>query len=80
MAKKTIYETTITVKVLHEDAFDYENLEDVHHAITDGDCSGSFETTGHVVLIGKEAVKAVEAQGSDPEFFMMDENGNEIEG
>jgi hypothetical protein len=30
-------------------------------------------------LIGKEAAEAVISQGSDPEFFQMDEEGDEID-
>lgn len=45
MIKKSLIETTITVKILSEEPFDYNNLSDVHYAITEGDCSGVYETT-----------------------------------
>ena len=36
--------TVIRVTVLSEGPFEYENLNDVYHAITTGDCSGEVKT------------------------------------
>lgn len=78
MIKKSLIETTITVKILSEEPFDYNNLSDVHYAITEGDCSGVYETTQTITYMGKAAANKVKEQNSDPEFFQMDEEGSEL--
>jgi hypothetical protein len=74
---KTIYKTTITVTVLSDSPYDLIDLETLDHDITEGDCSGDFKTTNVEELTGKDAVEAIESQNSDPEFFGIDEEGNE---
>lgn len=54
------------------------SLAQIAAAITEGDCSGAIEHTV-VELSAPEAARALLAQGSDPEFFMLDEDGAEIE-
>lgn len=77
--KKIIYKTTIVVTVLSDEPFEgYDSLSDIGYVITEGDCSGDFKTTNVEELTGKEAVEAIESQSSDPEFFGLDEEGNEI--
>lgn len=78
MSKRAFYKTTVTVEVLHEEPLNFDTLEDLHYAITDGDCSGKFEVTGFVAMDGKSMAKALQKQGSDPEFFQLDEEGNDI--
>lgn len=78
MAKKSLIETVIEVRVLSEEPFDYNDLENVHHAITEGDCSGTYSTKSSKAISGKLAADKVKEQGSDPEFFNMDEEGNEL--
>jgi len=80
--KKVIYKSIIQVEILHEDAFNLSNysLEEIASEITDGGWSGVLSTTvANVALKGIRAVRAIEAQGSDPEFFGMDEKGNDID-
>lgn len=79
MSKRTFYKTTVTVEVLHEEPLDFDNLEDLHYMITDGECSGKFEVTDFVAMNGKNMAKALQEQGSDPEFFQLDKKGNDIE-
>ena len=67
--------TVIQVTVLSEGPFEYENLNDVYNAITEGDCSGEVKTVEACYLNGKQAAEALIAQGSDPEFFKLDKNG-----
>lgn len=55
-------------------------LSDIGYQIDEGDWSGSIKTvTFAKPITGKRAANAVKAQGSDPEFFQMDDKGNEIE-
>lgn len=80
MAKKTLYKTVFTVEVLSEEPLpDGMTLTSIDEEITEGHSSGAFKETKSVTISGKEAVEAVKAQGSDPSFFQMDEEGNEIE-
>lgn len=60
------------------EAIDRMSLEQIGHCIMDGDCSGVTEVLSDEKLTGKEAADALIEQGSDPEFFMIDEDGKEI--
>lgn len=77
-SKRKFYRTTITVTVLSEEPYQYENLVQVHNDITDGDCSGKHSITGSVKLTAKQAAKAMREQGSDPDFFQLTEDGEDI--
>ena len=81
--KKTIYRHLLTVEVLSEEPLDPSmswSLRDIACEIYDGSFSGATTwTTVNEPLTGKVAVKTILAQGSDPEFFRMDNDGNEIE-
>ena len=83
MAKeKTIFKTTFKVEVLHEekDALQHLSLEGIISEARDGDFSMGYDIIElGIPLTGKAAVEAVEAQGTDTDFFQMDEEGNEIE-
>lgn len=73
------FKTTIIIEILSEQKFNNTNLEDINYAITQGDCSGKVEITGYQELTSKEAAAALLAQGSDPEFFGLDENGKSLD-
>ena len=81
MAKKKIYRSVITVEVLSETPVDdsfLTNLSSVNYEISSGDCSGQVKVQSmNQELKGQEAVDAVLRQGSSPDFFMMDEEGND---
>jgi len=77
--QKKLYKTIIQVEVLSEEKLDVNNLSDLHYAITEGSCSGIWNAKKPTILKGKDAVKATKAQGSDPEFFFMDNEGNSME-
>jgi len=77
-SKRKFYRTTITVTVLSEEPFDYDNLEGVHYAITEGECSGHYETTKSETLTAKQVAEALQAEGSDPEFFQLTDEGEDI--
>jgi hypothetical protein len=73
------YKTTIQFEVLSEDPFDYEGPFQLAHAITEGDCSGTSKVISSKRLTGKQMAAELLAQGSDSEFFRLDEEGNKIE-
>lgn len=80
--KKTIYRHVLTVEILSEEPLNENGswpLEEIASAITDGDWSGATTWTKvNEPVEGKDAVKAVIGQGSDPEFFQMDKEGNDL--
>lgn len=56
------------------------SLADIHYMTMEGDCSGRFlDSPVDMEISPKEAAKILMEQGSDPEFFGIDEEGNEIE-
>jgi hypothetical protein len=77
MAKK-FYRTVIEVEVLSEELDDFNTLEDVHYAITQGHCSGEWDVKSQGEVTPKRMAKLLLAQGSDPEFFGLDEKGKSI--
>ena len=82
MAKKKIYRSIITVEILSDspvdDAF-LTDLSSVDYETTSGGCSGQVQVKSmNEELTGHEAVKAVQNQGSSPDFFMMDEEGEDV--
>lgn len=80
MTKRKFYKTVIQVKVLSEQPYEYENLSQVASDISDGDCSGEIENTiTNEKLNGKQAATVLQEQGSDPEFFRLDKDGNDLE-
>lgn len=80
MAKKKIYRTVIQVEVLSEDPIEHSmSLSEIQRECDEGDYSGSWDTViSNEPISGKEAANKLIEQGSDPEFFQMDEEGNEI--
>lgn len=77
--KKVLYKTIYTVEVISQEP-QILDLEEIHNEITFGESSGVCNVTnGPLKIKGKKAVKEVKAQGSDTEFFGMDEEGNKIE-
>ena len=77
---KKFYRTTYRVVVLSEEQpLTTTALEDVNYEITYGHCSGVVEITEAEELTAAEAARELEAQGSDPEFFGLDAEGNEVE-
>ncbi len=81
MTKRKFYKTVISIEVLSEDEFVSDNmsLQDIAYAVTEGDCSGRWETKSVKILNGKQAAKALLKQGTDPEFFWLTKDGEEID-
>lgn len=79
--KKTIYKTVIQVEFLSEYPIDSNSdMSALIYEAEEGDLS--MRTTDKVSnkpIKGKSAVKALKDHGTDLEFFMIDENGNELE-
>ena len=76
---KKFYKTTFNVVVLSEEPIPWMPLSELHHVITDGDCCGNLIRVAEEELDGKQTVAALIEQGSGPEFFRLDDDGEEIE-
>jgi hypothetical protein len=79
--KPKFFKTVIQVTILSEDEPIGADL-DLHQIcdeITYGDCSGISKVISTEKLCGKRAAKLLIEQGSDPEFFNLDKNGNKLE-
>jgi len=78
---KKIYKTIIRYEVLSEEPFGSKSLSDIEYETNEGSMSGRFldNEVHDVILSGKEAVVAIVNQGSDPEFFDLDSDGNDID-
>jgi len=80
MTKRKFFKATFKVEVLSEEPLTgSESLADLSYMTIEGDCSGAHELIKQDTLNGKQAAKALQAQGSDPEFFQIDENGNDVD-
>lgn len=79
MGKRTFYRTVITVEVLsEEDVVGGMCLADIAHEIVYGDLSGRYRVTRTESVDGPTMARLLSEQGSDPEFFGLDEDGNNI--
>lgn len=78
--KKMIYKTVISYTILSEEPYTNMSLSEIEDECSNGRfIGGEFkETILNQELIGKNAVEKITALGSDPEFFMMDCEGNDI--
>jgi len=73
---KKIYRTIIQVEILSEEPYEPNSLDQIQYDIDEGDCSGSINAkVSNEEVSGEDAVKLIESQGSDPEFFGMDSDG-----
>lgn len=79
MTTRKFYRTELKVVVLSEEPVNFEDLYGVHLAITDGSCSGNWNVAKVSELDGKQAVRALRAQGSDPEFFQLTDKGEDLD-
>jgi len=80
MAKKRIYKTVISYTILSEEPYTDMSLSEIEDECSTGRCiGGKLKTTIlNLEVVGKKAVEQINELGSDPEFFMMDCEGNDI--
>ena len=80
-SKREFYRTVIQVEILSEEPLNREmDLYEIANEITDGHSSGRVKTTvDNQVRSGKQMAKLLLEQGSDPEFFRLNEDGTDIE-
>lgn len=73
------YKTVIKTTVLSDEPFQWDDLSQIHQSITDGECVGSTEEVSQEEITPKECSKLCLELSSDPEFFNLDEEGNELD-
>ncbi len=75
------FETVFEIRVLSDNGpLDGSlDLSAIAYAITDGDCVGQFSETDRRELTGAEAAQRLLDFGSEPEFFSLDDEGNNAE-
>lgn len=71
--KTKYFKTTITVEVLSNELIVPDSLEDIHNAITAGDCSGIWNIQGVQELTEAQMAAALTQQGSDPGFLIPED-------
>ena len=76
---KKFYRTCVVVEVLSEYPYNPQTLKQVAYDIDEGDCSGVWSAVPNIEITPQEAAKNLLEQGSDPEFFGLDKDGNFLE-
>jgi hypothetical protein len=80
ISTRTFYRTIVTVEVLSEEPLPPEiDLDDLAMEIMDGDYSGKVEWGRPEAIDGPTAARLLRAQGSAPEFFQLNDDGEDIE-
>ena len=80
MAKRKIYRTVIMLTVLSDRPLqEGMSIGDIDAECEDGDFTGKTDWQEvNTELEGEEAANAVRSTGSSTGFFLMDEDGNEL--
>jgi len=79
MSSRKFYKYTIEVVVLSEEPMGYLSLDELGREIEIGNLVGHQESRKEEVLTGKEMAEALEDAASDPEFFMLTPEGEDLD-
>jgi len=80
MTSRTFYKKTFQIDVLSEEPIpDNVMLADINYNIVYGNWCGKFTERSGMELDGIAVVEELEALGSEPGFFMLDDNGNDLD-
>ena len=82
MSKRKFYKNVITIIVLSEGApiSDEATLAQIEYEFTEGEFSAGPLTIDAVEVSGQEAADILCDQGSQPDFFGLDYEGNDTRG
>ncbi len=75
---RTFHRTVLKVEILSEDPYNFEDLAQVDRDITTGDCSGKTTIESSEKMDGKRCAEGLAAQGSDPGFFGLTDDGEDL--
>jgi len=80
VTERKFYKTTFVVEILSETPGVGEmSLTDVLTEAENGSFSGDVKSSEEVEVDGPTMAKLLSDQRSDPEFFNLDENGNDLD-
>lgn len=75
---RKFFKTILEVEILSEEPLGPMSLTNYAYEIAQGDCSGVYKVVSEEELDGPSAAKALIEQGSDPEFFALNEDGSDM--
>lgn len=78
-SKRKFYLTVFQVEVLSEEPLVADDLDEIHSAITTGDCSGAVLRLREETLDGPTTAAKLREQASDPGFFQLTDDGDDTE-
>ena len=73
------YRTDFRVSVLSDGPVVFDNLQEVHDAITEGHCLGIVDQVHYGEISAKRCANLCYEFGSDPGFFMLNDAGQATE-
>lgn len=73
---RKFYKTVVTIEILGEEPWD-GSLETLNYDVTEGHFSAMMDDDVEE-LTAQEAVLECKRHGTDPEFFRLDDDGNDI--
>lgn len=74
------HRTIFLVEVLTDDGpYNPDSLEQIHRDIIDGPYSGTIKTTSSISISSKTMATLLKSQGSDPEFFNLTDEGEDLD-
>ena len=80
MTDRKFYRTVVQIEVLSEEPLShFPDIDSIHYDITEGGCFGDTKVIAREILNGKDIADALQHQGSDPEFFLVDSEGNDVQ-
>ena len=80
MTNRKFYKTMIIVEVLSEERYSPESIEGIARDITEGDCVGDWDAETSEEVDGRRMADLLREVGSEPGFFQLDDEGNDIDG
>ena len=76
---RKFYRRVVTIEILSEDEPpEWEDLADLEYLMTEGHCSGRTDAGFAEEVTPAQMAKLLIAQGSDPEFFSLTEDGEDL--
>lgn len=79
ISNRKFYKKTFKVTVLSENDYTFGDINALAYSITEGDNVGEIEEISSKELGAKQIVKELNNLGSQPEFFMLNDNGEDQE-
>jgi hypothetical protein len=75
---RTFYRYVVQIEILSEEPLEFTSVHQIANACASDQCSGDWEIKEAEEIDSLTMVKKCWAQGTDPRFFGLDEEGNEV--